>query len=125
MDVATVSALSGLGVGGVLAYLVYQWKRLDDKAWADERKATALAHANELKEEKDRYATDLRELVQQTMQMQGKTLEVITTNTAAMLAMKATADGLVSLAQIERRLEKIEGAVGSRANDGTASKTAA
>lgn len=122
MEQALVISLVNLGVGGIVSYLVLQWKRADDLAWAAERKATAEAHTKEIREEKERHAAELKEVLDRSMAIQEKTLDAMTLSTSAMLSMKQTAEGLVSLTLIEKRLEKIEAAT-TKVADGTPRQT--
>jgi hypothetical protein len=79
MDTALLNSLAGLGVGGLLAAIVMNWKRQDDL----------------------RYGVELKGLNE-------RMLVVVDGNTKAMLCMTAAVEALCSLQKMEERLGALE-----------------
>ena len=83
MDTTILPELGALGVGGILAAVVFMWKRADDKRYAD--------RLQEAREDADRR-TDM-------------VIEAMKANTTALLELTAA---LQSQERVEATLERLE-----------------
>lgn len=86
MDLELLKTLGGLGVGGVVTWLVMNWKRNDDQAIAKERVEWANQvelHYKERIEEGTRYQASLLDLINRQSALIDQNTGAIRANTEA------------------------------------------
>lgn len=106
-------SVAGLGIGGILALVVFYWKRIDDQRYAADLKEMmdrSLASQSEMTKA---HAADLREIMDRSVVTQSET-------TKALRDVAAAIEKLCLLSEVDKRLQAVENALRRRTKGGEA-----